>query len=84
MRVADRAVIYDAASQGASRQVAFMDGLLRTQSGTWLSGFTVGPEKNHPTGTLQLSRSRDDGRTWQLIPFQFESTFAGTPGSLPK
>ena len=82
MRVADRAVIYDAASQGASRQVAFMDGLLRTQSGTWLSGFTVGPEKNHPTGTLQLSRSRDDGRTWQLIPFQFESTFAGTPGSL--
>lgn len=82
MRVIRRSTIYDAAAQPASRRVAFMDGLLKLASGTWLSGFTVGPEKNHPTGTLQLSRSRDGGRDWSQIPFQFESRFDGVPGSL--
>lgn len=82
MHITHRSTIYDASTQDASRRIAFMDGLLRLQSGTWLSGFTVGPEKNHPTGTLQLSRSRDGGRSWELVPFQFESRFDGVPGSL--
>ncbi len=82
MQVIHRSTIYDAPLQDTSRRIAFMDGLLRLQSGTWLSGFTVGPEKNHPTGTLQLSRSRDGGRNWSLVPFEFESQFGGLPGSL--
>ena len=82
MHIIHRSTIYDASSQVASRRIAFVDGLFRLQSGTWLSGFTVGPEKNHPTGTLQLSRSRDGGQTWSLIPFEFESQFDGVPGSL--
>jgi len=82
MQVIHRSTIYDATQQHASRRVASMDGLLSLQSGTWLSGFTVGPQKNHPTGTLQLSRSRDHGRNWSLVPFQFDSTLNGVPGSL--
>ena len=82
MQVTHKATIYDAPSQDLSRRVAFMDGLLKLQSGNWLSGFTVGPEKNHPSGTLQLSRSRDDGRTWELVPFAFTSEFDDVPGSL--
>ena len=82
MQITHKATIYDAPSQDVSRRVAFMDGLLKLQSGSWLSGFTVGPEKNHPTGTLQLSRSRDGGRSWELVPFAFTSEFDGVPGSL--
>jgi len=82
MKVIHRSTIYDAPRQETSRRIAFMDGLLRLQSGTWLSGFTVGPEKNHPTSTLQLSRSGDGGRYWSLVPFEFESRFGGLPGSL--
>lgn len=82
MRITHRSTIYDAAAQDESRRIAFMDGLLPMQSGTWLSGFTVGPEKNHPSGTIQLARSRDGGRGWSLIPFRFESHFEGIPGSL--
>ena len=82
MQVIHRSTIYDAPQQDTSRRTAFMDGLLRLQSGTWLSGFTVGPEKNHPTGTLQLSRSRDGGRNWSLVPFEFETQVGGVPGCL--
>jgi hypothetical protein len=82
MQVIHRSTIYDAPQQDTSRRTAFMDGLLRLQSGTWLSGFTVGPEKNHPTGTLQLSRSRDGGGNWSLVPFEFETQVDGVPGYL--
>lgn len=82
MHVIHRSSIYDAPQQDASRRIAFMDGLIRLESGTWLSGFTVGPEKNHPTGTLQLSRSRDGGDNWSLVPFEFETQVDGVPGCL--
>jgi hypothetical protein len=82
MQVIHRSTIFDAPQQDASRRTAFMDGLLRLESGTWLSGFTVGPEKNHPTGTLQLSRSRDAGHNWLLVPFGFETQVGGVQGCL--
>lgn len=82
MKVIHRSIVYDAAQQDESRRVAFMDSLLPLQSGTWLSGYTVGPQKNHHTGTICLSRSRDGGRTWSVLPQRFGSAINGTPGSL--
>ena len=82
MQIIHRSTVYAATDQEDSRRIAFMVGLSRMQSGTYLSGFTVGPEKNHPSGTLQLSRSRDDGQSWSLIPFKFDSVVDGVPGSL--
>lgn len=82
MKVVHRSVVYDAAQQDESKRIAFMDSLLPLESGKWISGFTVGPKKNHPTGTIRLSRSDDGGRTWTVLPKKFDSVFEGIPGSL--
>lgn len=82
MKVVHRSVVYDAESCNSSRRVAFMDSLLPLQSGTWLSGFTVGPEKNHHTGNICLSRSGDGGKSWSVLPVRFDAVFDGCPGSL--
>lgn len=82
MKVVHHSVVYDASQQDESRRIAFMDSLLPLESGSWLSGYTVGPKKNHHTGTICLSRSRDGGRNWTVLPKRFEAVLDGTPGSL--
>lgn len=82
MKVLQRSLVYDAWQQPVSRCVAFMDSLLRLNSGHWLCGFTVGPEKNHHTGTICICRSTNGGHTWSILPLQFSSAIDGTPGSL--
>lgn len=82
MRIEWQALVYDAAAQPASGQVAFFDGVLGLDSGTWLSGFTAGQTKHHHEGTIRLSRSRDGGRNWSLLPWRFETRIEGRPGSL--
>ena len=82
MKVIHQSVVYDASQQDESRRIAFMDSLLPLASGTWLSGYTVGPKKNHYTGTICLSRSRDGGREWSVLSKRFDAVLDGTPGSL--
>jgi len=82
MNVEFRSVVYDASQQDASGQIAFFDGLAGLASGTWLSGFTTGQTKHHHEGTIRLSRSRDEGRTWDVLPFRFPSQLGDVPGSL--
>jgi len=82
MKVTHRSLVYDASQEAESRAVAFMDSLISLASGTWLSGFTVGPKKNAANGTVCLSRSRDGGRTWTVLPQRFDARIEGQPGSL--
>lgn len=82
MHVEYRSVVHDAASQPESGRVAFFGGLARLASGLWLCGFTVGRTKHDPQGTIRICRSADDGRSWQPVPWSFESRLGGTPGSL--
>ena len=82
MRIDQQSLIYDASLQDASGRIAFFDGLLPLDSGTWISGFTTGQTKHHHAGTIRLSRSRDNGATWELSPWRFQSTWNGVAGSL--
>lgn len=82
MKVEFRSVVYDASRQDQSGQIAFFDSLVVLASGTWLSGFTTGQTKHHPECTIRLSRSRDGGQSWSVLPCQFESRWGDIPGSL--
>lgn len=82
MHVLWKSLVYDAAAQPESGRVAFFDGVLRLESGTWLCGFTAGRTKHHHEGTIRLCRSRDGGKSWNLLPWRFETQLDGKPGSL--
>jgi hypothetical protein len=82
MRVESRSVVYDAAAQDESGRVAFFDGVLKLASETWLCGFTAGRTKHHHEGSLAICRSGDGGRSWELLPWRFDSRLDGTAGSL--
>src|SRR5262249_57990943 len=41
-----------------------------------------GRAKHAPDATIRLCRSRDQGNTWQELPFRFPTTLDGVPGSL--
>ena len=77
-----KSLVYDASAQPESGRVAFFDGLCGLEWGAWLCGFTAGRTKHHHEGTIRLSRSRDGGQTWRLLPWQFETRLDGRPGSL--
>lgn len=82
MQVETRSVIYAAATQPETERVAFFDSVLRLECGTWLSGFTAGRTKHHHQASIRLTRSRDAGRSWDLLPWRFLTELNGVPGSL--
>jgi hypothetical protein len=82
MHVEARGLIYDAAQKPDHEKIAFFTGLCLLRSGDVLAGFQVGPSKHATTSTIRLCRSKDRGRTWKELPFRFETTRNGVPGSL--
>ena len=82
MKIEDRGVIYDAASQPLNRRVAYFTNLCRLRSGDWLCGFQVGTGKHAADSTIGICRSQDQGKTWTLLDAPIETRIAGVPGSL--
>lgn len=82
MRLADRGLVFDAAGRPPHERICFFDSLCRTRSGTWLCGFTIGAKKHDLNGTIRLTRSLNDGRSWEEIPFRFPTEIAGVRGSI--
>lgn len=79
--VEGQGLILDAERQ-ASARIAYFTSLCVLRSGTILCGCQNGPGKHAATSTIRLSRSTDNGRSWELLPAVFDTTVAGTPGSL--
>jgi hypothetical protein len=75
-------LIDDARTAEPQRRIAFFPSLCPLADGSILAGFQSGPAKNDATGTIRLARSTDGGRSWAAIPFEFDTTYAGIPGSL--
>src|ERR1700730_14993905 len=82
MNIEDRGIVFDATTRPAAERVPFFTSLCPLRSGSILCGFQLGPAKQAPTATIHLCRSRDGGSTWQALPWRFEATFGGVPGSL--
>jgi hypothetical protein len=82
MKIEDRGLIMDGRERPASQRAVFQTGLYRAHSGSIFATFQVGPKKHAPTATLGMCRSRDGGRTWRALRWQFETTLEGVPGSL--
>ncbi len=82
MKVEARGLIFDASKKPDAERIAFFTSLSLLRSGTILAGCQVGPGKHAPTASIRLCRSRDGGTTWQELPFRFETTLNGVPGSL--
>lgn len=82
MNLEARGLIFDATTRSAAERIAYFTSLCPLRSGSILAGFQLGPAKHAPTSTIRLCRSRDGGSTWQEVPFRFETTFRGVPGSL--
>lgn len=82
LAVEARGTIFDATNRPAAERIASFTSLCPLGSGSILAGFQLGPAKHAPTSTVRLCRSRDAGATWQELPFRFETTWNGIPGSL--
>lgn len=80
--IEDRGLIFDAAPRPPDRRIAYFTSLCVLQSGTILCGFQNGPGKHAATSTVRLCRSTDHGRSWELLPAEFETRIGGVPGSL--
>ena len=81
-QVLDRGLVFDADRAPPERQACYFTSLARLDSGTLLAGWQTGPTKHAPTNTIRIARSLDQAASWQVIPWDFETTLDGTPGSL--
>jgi len=82
LEVVDNGLIFAAAGEEPNRRIACFTSLCRLASGKILCGFQNGPTKQAATSTVRLAESTDGGQSWSPIPFEFITTFDGTPGSL--
>ena len=82
MRIEERGLVFDANGRPVSERITCFTGMCPLSSGALLCGFQIGASKHAPTSTIRLCRSRDDGRTWSEIPYRFETSQDGVPGSL--
>ncbi len=82
LEVVARGQIFDSTQQEPNRRIACFTSLCRLASGKILCGFQNGPTKQAATSTVRLAQSTDGGHSWNPIPFEFITTFDGTPGSL--
>ena len=80
--IESQGLIYDTKSVPDSERIAYMTSLAPLQSGTFMAGWQCGAEKQTPLNTIRLARSRDGGRTWELLPHRFDTTWQGCSGSL--
>ena len=80
LEVAARGMIFAAEEAPVEEAVAYFTSLVPLASGTWLSGWQLGPEKQ-TANTIGLARSRDQGQSWQRLSHSFETSWEGTPGS---
>lgn len=80
--IENKGIILDASQQPPQGKIAFFTSLCLLKSGTVLCGFQNGPGKHAVTSTILLSRSKDGGNSWLLLPHVFETSVDGTPGSL--
>ncbi|NLF67714.1 MAG: exo-alpha-sialidase [Candidatus Anammoximicrobium sp.] len=78
----DQGLVFDAARQPPDRRIAYFTSLCPLRSGQILCGFQNGPGKHAASGTVRLCRSPDGGQSWALLPLQFQTRWAGVPGSL--
>jgi hypothetical protein len=77
-----RGLIFDATNRPPAERVASFTSLCALSSGTILAGFQLGSAKHALNSTIRLCRSRDEGSTWHELPYRFDTTFNGVPGSL--
>ena len=84
MHIAARGLIFDATDAAENEAVAYVTSLVPLASGTFLCGWQSGPGKHTPTNTIRLARSTDGAQNWDRLPFEFETSFEGIPGSVPR
>jgi hypothetical protein len=82
MQLESRGLIYDASGQPPESRVNAFTSVRRLKDGTLIAGHQSGPAKHAPTSTVRLHRSSDGGAHWEEIPFRFQTTLDGVPGSL--
>ncbi len=82
MRLEETGQVYDSTAQPENRRVAAFTALCTLESGAVLCSFSVGPQKHDVTSTVKVCRSRDGGRTWATLPFEFCTEIEGVPGSM--
>lgn len=80
--IESQGLILDAERQPPNRRIAYFTSLCVLRSGRILCGCQNGPGKHAATSSITLSRSMDEGRSWELLPAAFETTIDGIAGSL--
>jgi hypothetical protein len=81
MRIADRGVVFDAATAGPDKASTSFTSPLVLHDGGILVCFRAGRTKDAAEENLVLRMTTDRGRSWQTVFDGFERTVDGVPGS---
>lgn len=81
-KIINQGLVFDASTAPAARQACYFTSLAQLASGTILAGWQTGLTKHSPTNTIRIARSTDQAESWQGIPWEFETSLDGIPGSL--
>lgn len=79
--IEEQGLIFDTSLQPPARRIAYFTSLCVLRSGVILCGCQNGPGKHAVTSTIRLCRSTDNGRSWALLPAEFDTRINGVPGS---
>ena len=81
MRVKDRGVIFDCAAAAPDEKSCAFTSLIRLANGDLLVGFRLGSGRDAPDGRVRVMRSRDEGRSWQILHAGLTHTIDGIEGN---
>ena len=82
MRVKDRGVIFDGANAAPNEKSCAFTSLIRLANGDLLVGFRLGSGRDAPDGRVRVMRSRDDGKSWEILHPGITATIDGIEGNL--
>lgn len=81
MRILERGTVFEATSTSPHERCCAFTSVIRLSNGTLLCSFKSGPNKLSPQDHIILMQSNDDGRKWERLYDEFDTTFAGVAGS---
>lgn len=82
MKVIKRGIVYSDPNPQSPTRVACYPSLARLANGRILCAFHVGKSKSGADESIRIAESRDEGESWQLLPFVPNTELNGVRGSI--
>lgn len=81
MRIKDQGIIYDGTNAPPPERTCAFTSVTRLGNGDLLVGFRIASGRDAPDGRFRIMRSRDDGRTWEVLQPGLTAEVEGIEGN---